>query len=152
MAPYSLDLRQRIVDAYRNGEGSVRELAKRFVVSPNTVQNYLTRMRATGRVTPSPHRGGSRPTIDEAGLQRLRALVQEKNDQTLPELAKRWAASERIQVSRWTVSRALRRLGLTRKKKDASCQRTRSRRSPGSTGPVSATRPRGRRAPVDLRR
>jgi putative transposase len=117
MGPYSIDLRQRIVDAYRNDEGSVRDLAERFVVAPNTVQNYLTRMRATGSVAPSPPGGGSYPKIDEAGLQQLRSLVDEKNDQTLPELAKRWAPPQGVEVSRWTLSRALRRLGLTRKKR-----------------------------------
>jgi len=42
MEPYGLDLRTRIVEAHENGEGSVRELAERFAVAPNTVQNYLT--------------------------------------------------------------------------------------------------------------
>ncbi|MDC0681450.1 hypothetical protein [Sorangium atrum] len=48
MGPYSIDLRQRIIDAYQNREGSIRELAERFEVAPNTVQNYLTQLRATG--------------------------------------------------------------------------------------------------------
>ncbi|MEB3231361.1 MAG: hypothetical protein VKJ64_10155 [Leptolyngbyaceae bacterium] len=29
MKPYSLDLRQRIIDSYTNGEGSIRQLAVR---------------------------------------------------------------------------------------------------------------------------
>ena len=33
MKPLSLDLRQRIVAAYENGEGSHQELAERFAVS-----------------------------------------------------------------------------------------------------------------------
>ena len=33
MKPYSDDLRQKVVDAYQQEEGSQRELAKRFSVS-----------------------------------------------------------------------------------------------------------------------
>ena len=33
MKPYSTDLRQKIVDAYKKGEGSLRAIAKRFSVS-----------------------------------------------------------------------------------------------------------------------
>ena len=58
MGPYSLDLRKRIVDAYRNCEGSVRELAERFAVSPTTVQNYLNLARTTSDLSPCPHGGG----------------------------------------------------------------------------------------------
>ena len=38
MKPYSLDLRQKIVVAYENKEGSIRQLAKRFKVSPDCVR------------------------------------------------------------------------------------------------------------------
>ena len=33
MKPYSLDLRQRVVEAYENGEGTHEELAEAFCVS-----------------------------------------------------------------------------------------------------------------------
>jgi len=152
MGPYSLDLRQRIVDAYRNDEGSVRDLAERFAVAPNTVQNYLTRMRATGRLDASPPGGGSRPKIDEEGLEQLRMLVEEKNDLTLPELAERWAPPQGVRVSRWTLGRALRRLGLTRKKKDASGHRARPSRCARRSRPISTTGTGRGGAPVDLHR
>jgi transposase len=38
MSCYSIDLRKKIVEAYEQGEGSVRGIAKRFLVSPDTVQ------------------------------------------------------------------------------------------------------------------
>jgi len=117
MGPYSVDLRQRIVEAYANGEGSIRLLAKRFVVAPNTVQNYLTQLRATGTVVPLPHAGGVAPKIDQAEQQQLSQLVAEKNDRTLAELAEQLEQRLRLQVSVPTVHRALQRLGITRKKK-----------------------------------
>jgi len=41
MTRYSIDFRQKIVDVYEQGKGSIRELAKRFLVSPDTVQRLV---------------------------------------------------------------------------------------------------------------
>lgn len=117
MGPYSIDLRQRIVDAYRNGEGSMREIAERFAVVLSTVQNYLSLERATGSVAPRPHGGGRTSKIDGARSQELRAMVDEKNDRTLDELVEQLEQRTRTRVSRPTMCRALKRLGLTRKKR-----------------------------------
>jgi transposase len=116
MGPYSIDLRQRIVDAYNNGEGSIRELAERFEVAPNTVQNYLTQLRATGDLAPSPHGGGMSRKIDETGEQALVTLLEEKNDQTLAELVEQMEQRQQVHVSVPTMSRTLHRMGITRKK------------------------------------
>jgi transposase len=117
MDPYSIDLRQRIVDAYRKGEGSVRELARRFVVSPNTVQNYLNLERETGSVAPRPHGCGPAPKLDDAGVQEVRTLIEEKNDRTLDEIAKELETRRSVRVGRTTVWHVLDRLGLRRKKR-----------------------------------
>jgi transposase len=116
MGPYSLDLRKRIVDAYRNCEGSIRELAERFAVSPTTVQDYLKRVRATGDVAPSPHGGGMPRKVDEAGEQELVALLEEKSHQTLAELVERIEHRRHVHVSVATMSRTLGRMEITRKK------------------------------------
>src|SRR3954452_3458899 len=87
MGPYGIDLRTRIVEAYHNREGSVRELAERFAVAPNTVQNYLALHRKTGSVAPRPHGGGVPPAIAEQGRAHLRALVEATPDATEEELA-----------------------------------------------------------------
>jgi transposase len=125
MKAYSTDLRQRIVDAYKKGEGSVRELAQRFVVAYKTVQNYLNLERETGSVEPRPHGGGPTPKLDESGVQEMRTIVAEKNDRTLDEIAKEMDARNMAHVGRTTVWRVLDRLGVTRKK-----NRTRKRAGP----------------------
>ena len=120
MKPYHTDLRTRIVDAYRKAEGSVRELAQRFVVTPKTVQNYLNLERQTGSVVPRPHGGGQAPKLDDAGVQQVRAIVEEKNDRTLDETAKEVEIRLQVHVSRSTVWRIVERLGLGRKKKPSA--------------------------------
>jgi transposase len=117
MQPYALDLRRRIVEAYDNKEGSVRDLADRFAVVPSTVQNYLNLRRKTGGLVPRRSGGGGGgPLISEQRLQDVRRLVDERPDATETELAREFERRTRIFVSRATMGRARRRLGMTRKK------------------------------------
>ena len=107
------------MEAHQNQEGSVRELAERFAVAPNTVQNYITLYRATGSVAPRPHGGGVAPMIGEDMQPRLLALLETMPDATENELAETLAKRHSIVVNRSTVGRTLRRLGITRKKSAA---------------------------------
>lgn len=115
MAPLSLDLRARILEAYQRGEGSVRELAERFMVAPKTVQTYRKLWKKTGSVRPRPHGGGRGRKLEDA---LLRQLLEEKNDWTLDQLAAEYAARHGgDRVARSTMSEAVRRLKWTKKKK-----------------------------------
>jgi transposase len=117
MEAYSIDLRQRIVDTYKKAEGSAREVAERFKVSFKTVYNYLNLEREAGSVAPRPHGGGPEPKLDDAGVQEVRAVLEEKNDRTLAEVADELDTRLKVRVSRSTVQRTVERLGLSRKKK-----------------------------------
>ena len=117
MRPHSSDLRHRIVTLYEQGEGSIRGLAKRFQVSPDSVRLLVKRYRATGSIAPKPYAGGPPATLNAEHHEVLRDLVEADNDATLPQLAQRLAARTGVQVSGSTVSRTLRQLNLTRKKK-----------------------------------
>ncbi len=50
MAPYSQDLRQRIVDTALRREGTVGQIAERFLVSVSFVTRLLQLHRGTGSV------------------------------------------------------------------------------------------------------
>jgi transposase len=91
-------------------------LAVRFKVAPGTVQNYLKLERETGSVEPRPHGGGPAPRLDDAGVRELRAVVEEKTDRTLDEIANELDLRRKVRVGRTTVWRILDRLGITRKK------------------------------------
>ena len=60
MKPYSLDMRQKIVNTYEAGNTSVRKVAERFQVSKSTVQELLKRKRETGKLLPRQAKGGNR--------------------------------------------------------------------------------------------
>jgi transposase len=113
MGPYSKDLRERVAAAVDHGEGSQREIARRFRVSLTFVFRLLRRRREAGTLDPKPHGGCPPPALAPDELQRLAGLIREQPDATLEQLRQRGGFS----CSLTTLWRALRRLGLTRKKK-----------------------------------
>ena len=113
---YSLDLRQRVWAAWQQGEGSQRELARRFAVSLSFVRDLSRRFRATGSVAAKPHGGGQKLKADAKTIRRLEALVTRHNDLTYDEYHRRLCAKG-VTLSRATVGRLLIRLDLTRKKR-----------------------------------
>ena len=120
MRPYPIELRERIVEAYQAGEGSIKELADRFAVHRNTINNLLRLYRHTAALQPRPHGGGHPGKVHDPELQALRALVREKNDRTQTELAELLARRGQCKVHQTTIGRALRRLPITRKKKTSA--------------------------------
>jgi transposase len=113
MGPYSKDLRERVAAAVDHGEGSQREIARRFRVSLTFVFRLLRRRRDADTLDPKPH-GGCPPTaLGPDELRCLAELIRETPDATLEQLRQRGG----FPCSLTTLWRALRRLGLTRKKK-----------------------------------
>src|SRR5439155_522350 len=113
MTPYSQDLRQRVLDTVLRGKGSLRQIARRFLVSVSFVTRLLRTHRDTGALAPKPHGGGNPAVLSPQDLERLRALIRQQPDATLEECRQRLGVS----CSTMTISRALGRLGLPRKKK-----------------------------------
>ncbi|MEB3291976.1 MAG: transposase [Synechococcales bacterium] len=117
MKPYSNDLRQKIVDLHKQGEGSIRQLARRFAVSPDCVRRLLKQERQTGSLAPKAYVGGPKPTLQKEHHQVLLQLLEADNDATLQQLATRLQEQTQLRVSASTVSRTLKKLGISRKKK-----------------------------------
>lgn len=111
MRPFSNDLRLRIHEARQAGD-STAEVAQRFSVSPAFVRRLQQRFRQTGSLAPKP--GGHGPARKLAAHEEtLCQAVRECPDATPAE----HRARLKLPAARVTVWRALRRLGLTRKKK-----------------------------------
>jgi transposase len=113
MIPSSMDLRQRVAAAVDEGDGSQRQIARRFRVSLWFVSRLLKRRREAGTLAPAPHGGGPRRVLGAADRWRLARSVKDHNDSTSDELRKEGG----FECSLTTIWRALRRPGLTRKKK-----------------------------------
>ena len=116
-AAASKDIRRRVVESYLAGEGSYEEIAARFRVGRASVSRWLRLYRETNNFNPRPRGGGAPPRIDQAGFELLRELVAEQPDVTLAELTTKYAERRGAQVGVAIMCRALKKLGLRRKKK-----------------------------------
>ena len=113
MMPLSNDLRERILAAVDNCEGSRRQIAARFCVNVSTITRLLQLRHQTGSLDPRPHGGGKPPTLDHDGLERLRTVVRERPGATLAQMREHLNLSGSLMI----VWRGLRKLDITRKKK-----------------------------------
>lgn len=123
MSAYSVDLRERIVRRYEEGDVTQAEVAELFDVCERTVGAYLRLWLDTGSLHPRPHRRGPDPKLDADDCAQIKQILQEQSDLTLEALRER--LNEKVAVS--TVWRTLRKMGVHYKKKPAR-QRTGSPR------------------------
>lgn len=123
-----MDLRERVWAAFHGREGTEAQVAKRFGVSVSFVRDLVRRQRETGSVAAKPHSGGRRPIADENGLKVVAQVVAEHPDATFEELrqelARRRKGRSALFFSTGSLSRALKKLRLTRKKERPPRQRT----------------------------
>lgn len=116
MEAYSLDLRERVVRACDDVVGTRNEIAQMFGVSVSFITKLLRRRRQHKTIAAKPRSGGGKPSLDKSDLQQVRELVDEQPDATLQELCRRLQQRVGKAVQSWTMCRALKRLGLVRKK------------------------------------
>ena len=114
---YSVDLRQKILQAVQRGTGSQRQIAELFGVSLSFVEKLLIRVRHTGQVAAKKQGGRRVPRLDQAGFERVRQWLQEQPDLTLEELSDRLWDTVRIRLSVSALCRVLQQQGLPRKKR-----------------------------------
>lgn len=108
-APYSQDLRDRVLAAYDRGMRT-GQIAETFAVSPAWARGIKQRRRETGETSPRPMGGATVFKIDRA---RLAELVREQPDATLKELRQRLG----IVCAESAISMALKKLGFSFKKR-----------------------------------
>ena len=128
MRAYSSDLRERAVRAVESGRPQ-REVARLFGIGTTAIKRYVRLRQAGESLTPRTSPGRPRllgPEHEAA----LRARLRDAPEATLAEHCAWWEQTRGVRLSVATLSRAIRRLGWTRKK--------------GRWQPASATRRRGR--------
>jgi transposase len=128
MTPYSVDLRQRVIDDCDAGMGT-KAVAQKYSVSPSWVRRLKQRRREDGTIEPRLGKPGPTPALD-AHADRLRALVRDHPGLTAGEYRDRFG----VRVAVVTAWRALRRLGLTFKKSPAGGRAGPARRGRTAAG------------------
>lgn len=115
MKPYSYDLRIRIFNYSLSH--SIRETAKVFQVSPNTVYLLQKLFYETSSLEPHFYPHERSHLITDEGEMYLRLLLIKECDLTLAELCDRYEQAYGVRVSIGTMFNTLERLNITRKKK-----------------------------------
>lgn len=109
---YDLDLRRKVVEAVVLNGMKRCDVAEQFGLNRKTISDWLKRYAATGDVHPSAHNhhGHSHKITDWVAF---RAFVEANPDKTQVEMAELWPEK----ISDRTISRALKKIGFTRKKR-----------------------------------
>ena len=136
--PYSVDLRERVVAYVRAGH-SCHQAAAHFQVSISFAVLLMKAYRESGRIAAKPM-GGRRHSKLEPHRAFLVRRLAEKDDITMPELARDLAAKTGIIVDPSGLSKWLIRNGYTFKK-NAAGQRTRSLRRPAGARRMDRSSP-----------
>ena len=116
MPAYSLDFRKKIVTAYEAGNTSIREVAKRFMVTKRTVQRLIKQNRETGDLTPKKV-GTKKSSPLEARKEQIVEMVEQYPDWTLWQYCEEIAEKTGLSVSTGSLCRFLAKQELTLKKK-----------------------------------
>jgi len=111
MKPYSVDLRERVLGDCDSGMRTGL-VAEKYRVSSSWVRRLKQRRRESGQIGPCRQRHGPKLKLSGHEEELLR-LVEDQPDASAAEIVPRLS----VCVSRPTVDRALRRLGLTLKKR-----------------------------------
>jgi len=122
MGCYSLDLRQKIVEAYEKGDTSIRKVAKQFSISPDTVRRLLNLYRSTGSLVPKKC-GTKRVSILSQHEKAILEIVEANPDFTLREYCEE--VQERLGVSSNTsmMDRFLKEQDISLKKKPTGAKK-----------------------------
>jgi|SRR6478672_2253686 len=109
--PYSYDLRQKVIQAIQLEGLKIKEASQIFNISRNTIRLWLKRQRETGdfQALPNQPPGNGHRITDWS---KFADFVADNGDKTQVQIAQLWPE----QISERTISRALKKMGLTRKK------------------------------------
>jgi len=130
MKTLSLDLRERIVSAYDQQQGTREEIAKRFRVSLGMVKKLLQQRRKTKDLGHRHRYSGRKAKVLPEYRDKLEKLVAEQPDLTLAQIKAKLAMACTIQA----VHYALIALGLTYKKRHSTPPNKIARMSPRHVG------------------
>jgi transposase len=114
MKAYSVDLRRKIVEAVTAGTPKAR-VARSFGVGLSTVKRYVSRAERGEELAPRKPPGKGRK-VNGIAERLLERDLEERPMATLPQRRELLASVAGVEVSDSTVSRAIRRMGFSRKK------------------------------------
>ena len=110
--PYSDDFRQKVIQAVELDGLKKSEACQLFNISRNTLNLWFQRREETGDIHPKKKQSSNK-NQKITDWEYFRAFADANSDKTQAEMAQLWEG----QISARTISRALRKINFTRKKK-----------------------------------
>ena len=114
-SPYSQDLREKALSII-DEEHSLAEVARLLGISRSVLNAWRKRARETGSCEArSGYQKGHSHKIQD--WESFRSFAQEHGEKTQAEMAQLWSEQSGESISARTIGRALKRIGVTRKKR-----------------------------------
>jgi len=112
-APYSMDLRERVLAEFDKNEKAIKNIAEIFNVDEKTIYRWRKRRKETGNTQPimKYQKGHSNKIVD---LESFRTFVKNNSDLTTQEMADKLGY-----VSATTIRRNLKKINFTFKKNNS---------------------------------
>ena len=114
---YSLDLRIRAVEAKQQESATIDQISKLFQIGSATLKRWMRRKRDNKTVERILGTGGRKPRIGKIGVIILLHILDRCPDATLRELSEKYRAATGLRLGKSVIDDTLKRLGITRKKK-----------------------------------
>lgn len=130
MKPYSVDLREKIVNAYERGGTSIRKVAVQFGVAKSYVQKLLQLQKTQGHLEPKKQGGTIKGKLDEYASE-LAEMVKSHPDATLSEYCEYFGEKYNVWVCTSVMCCALQKQKLTRKKRLYAVAKQKQKESKG---------------------
>jgi transposase len=114
--PLGDDLRRKLLYAYDQGEGSLEELASRFLVSVGWAKKISAARNRSGQAERVPHKPGRKPAVGTEAQQQVKDWFVQQPDLTLAEVQRKLLNEASVSLSLPQIWKLLRKLGLRLKK------------------------------------
>gem|GEM_PF-405512 len=112
MEPIPVRVREAIVKYKQTGK-SGSEIAKWLMIHKQTVSRVWQQFLTTGNVTPKPKNSGRKPKINKETMEKILTKIEQQPDITINGLIDEF----NLQVSESTLSKRLKKAGLTYKER-----------------------------------
>ncbi|MFH7029856.1 MAG: IS630 family transposase [Heteroscytonema crispum UTEX LB 1556] len=122
--PYSDDFRQKVMEAIELDGFKKSEASQLFNISRNTINLWCQRKAQTGDIKPKSRQGSQR-VGRIADWEKFREFVKANGEKTQTQMVELWDKD----ISQRTISRALQKIGHTRKKTYGYYQRDEAKRA-----------------------
>ena len=110
------DLRRKLLFAHDQGEGTLEELASRFLVSVGWAKKISATRNRTGQAERVPHKPGRKPHTGIEAQQQVRTWFVQQPDLTLAEVQQKLLDQAGVSLSLPQIWKLLGKLGLRLKK------------------------------------